>query len=109
MTSISVGKPVVTLINVFTVEPSDQQNLVDLLVKATQKTMHNLPGFVSANIHKSLDGRHVANYAQWRREADFRAMLADPEAQVHMKAAGAIARFEPGLYRVAFCDSRDVE
>jgi hypothetical protein len=109
MTRISVDKPVVTLINVFSVEPNNQQSLVDLLVEATQQTMHNLPGFVSANIHKSLDGRHVANYAQWRREEDFRVMLANTEAQVHMRAADSIAHAEPRLYRVAFCDSVENE
>lgn len=105
MTTISVDQPVVTLINVFTVEPERQQELVDLLVDATRKTMSRLHGFVSANIHVSLDGRHVANYAQWTSEADFRAMLSDPEAMVHMQAAAAIARYEPQLYRVAFCDA----
>ena len=106
VTTISVEQPVVTLINVFTVDPERQQELVDLLVAATRETMAGLPGFVSANIHQSLDGRHVANYAQWRSEHDFRAMLTDPEAVVHMRAAAAIARFEPQLYHVAFCDVR---
>jgi hypothetical protein len=59
----TIRKDVVTLINVFAVEPQDQQRLVDLLIEATEKTMKGLPGYVSANFHRSLDGRHVANYA----------------------------------------------
>ncbi len=43
----------------------------------------------------------MANYAQWRRQEDFEAMLGDPEAQSHMRAAAALATFEPALYRVA--------
>ena len=35
MTRISQDQDVVTLINVFTVAPEDQQRLVDLLVEAT--------------------------------------------------------------------------
>ena len=31
------------------------------------------PGFISATFHKSLDGRHVFNYAQWQSEADLHA------------------------------------
>jgi hypothetical protein len=27
-----------------------------------------MPEFVSANIHKSVDGTRVANYAQWRSQ-----------------------------------------
>ena len=41
----------VTLVNVFYVEPENQQKLVDVLVKATETVMKHLPGFISANIH----------------------------------------------------------
>jgi hypothetical protein len=65
MMIVSKDNKVVTLINVFTVEPEKQQTLVGMLVEATDKTMkHYLPGFVSATIHKSADGVRVANYAQ---------------------------------------------
>lgn len=64
MTTISKDNQVITLINVFTVEPENQQRLVEMLVEATEKTMKHLPGFVSANIHKSSDGVRVTNYAQ---------------------------------------------
>jgi hypothetical protein len=39
MTTISKDNRVVTLINVFTVEPENQQKLADMLVEATEKTM----------------------------------------------------------------------
>jgi heme-degrading monooxygenase HmoA len=70
MATIAKHNDVVTLINVFTVAPHEQQRLVEVLVDATQSVMRKQPGFVSANIHRSLDGRRVTNYAQWRsREA----------------------------------------
>ena len=74
-TTIRPGTEPVTLINVFTVEPAQQQRLIDLLDEATEQVMRHLPGFVSANIHASLDGTRVTNYAQWRRKDDFEAML----------------------------------
>jgi hypothetical protein len=52
---------VITLVNVFTVEPNKQQRLVDLLINATEKVMSQQEGFISANIHKSLDGTRVVN------------------------------------------------
>ena len=104
MTTIAEGRDLVTLINVFTVEPETQQQMVDLLVEATETVINRLPGFVSANIHKSLDGTRVANYAQWRSREDFEAMLANPEAAAHMRAAAQIARFDAHLYEVAFID-----
>ena len=57
MTTISTERDVVTLINVFTVAPADQQRLLVLLVEATESVMKRSPGFVSANLHKSIDGR----------------------------------------------------
>jgi heme-degrading monooxygenase HmoA len=105
MVTIAKDNDVVTLINVFTVAPEDQQRLVDVLVEATQAVMKNQPGFVSANIHKSLDGTRVANYAQWRSKEAFEAMLRDREAAEHMGEAARIAEsFEPHLYEVSFVD-----
>jgi quinol monooxygenase YgiN len=100
MTKISEENNVVTLINVFTVESENQQRLVDLLIEATEKTMKNLPGFVSANIHNSADGVRVANYAQWRRREDFEAIFNNPEATAHMKPIMEIAKFDAHLYEV---------
>ena len=85
MATIAKDNKCVTLINVFTVEAKDQQRLVDMLREATEKTMKNLPGFISANIHKSFDGVRVANYAQWCSREDFEAMLKNPQATAHMK------------------------
>src|SRR3546814_13742244 len=64
--------------------------------------MKHRVGFISANIHRSLDGGRVANYAQWRTKADFEAMLADPACQEHMKAEADLAdSFDPVLYTVS--------
>jgi heme-degrading monooxygenase HmoA len=101
MATIDKGRDVLTLVNVFTVKPADQDKLVQLLIEATEKTMKRLPGFISASIHKSLDGGKVVNYAQWRSKQDFEAIKHNPEAAVHMKAAAALATFDPILCEVA--------
>ena len=52
------------LINVFTVNPDSQPQLIDLLHEATNQVIRHRPGsFISANIHASLDGTRVVNYA----------------------------------------------
>jgi heme-degrading monooxygenase HmoA len=63
MAKISRENKIITLINVFTVEKKDQQKLVDMLKEATE-IIKRLPGFISTNIHNSLDGIRVINYAQ---------------------------------------------
>src|SRR6266516_7430255 len=103
MTTITTDKSLVTLINVFTVSPETQQRLVDLFIEATQRTMRNQPGYVSANIHKSLDGTRVTNYAQWRSPEDFEAIGKNPEVAVHMRAVLLFATsFEFYFYEVFF-------
>ena len=105
MTTISTEQDVVTLINVFTVNPEDQQHLVDVLAKASETAMRELPGYISANLHKSLDGTKVTNYAQWRSHEDYEAMLNNSEAAPHMREAAELAeKFEPYLYDVSFVD-----
>jgi heme-degrading monooxygenase HmoA len=101
MPTISKDNKVATLINVFTVEPGNQQKVVDMLVQTTEKAMKHIPGFVSASIHKSLDGVRVVNYAQWRSKADWEAMMGSPEAQKHMKPFFEIAKVDFHLYEVA--------
>jgi heme-degrading monooxygenase HmoA len=70
--TIEQDSKVTTLINVFTVEPKNQQHLVDLLIETTERVMSQQEGFISANIHKSLDGTRVVNYAQWRSKKALR-------------------------------------
>ena len=100
MATIEKGRKLMTLVNVFTVSPKKQAALVDLLVRATEETMRHLPGFISASIHRSLDGTKVINYAQWRSDADFAALQKDSRARAHMQAAAEIASFEPTICEV---------
>ena len=103
-TTIQAGSGLMTLINVFTVAPEQQQELLDVLVEATENVMRRLPGFVSANLHRSDDGTRVVNYAQWRSRADFEAMLRNPEARPHMAQAAALAGFDPIVCEVAYVE-----
>jgi heme-degrading monooxygenase HmoA len=107
MANIEKGRDILTLVNIFTVKPEDQQRLVERLIQATESTMKHQPGFVSASIHKSFDGARVVNYAQWRSREDFEAMRRSPAARPHMEAAAAMAEFDPILCEVA--DSISVE
>ncbi len=100
MSTITPGDTVCTLINVFTVTPEDQQRLIDALDEATARVMRLLPGFISANIHKGLDGTRVTNYAQWASRDAFEAMLHVPDARTHMEEVTRIASAEPYLYEV---------
>jgi quinol monooxygenase YgiN len=92
-------KPI-TLINIFKVLPANQQRLIELLTRATENSVRNAPGFISARLHRSVDGTKVAMYAQWRSGEDYAAMRADPAPLPYLKEALEIATFEPGMYEV---------
>lgn len=100
-TTITTQNDVMTLVNVFTVDPARQDELVELLIEATDAVMCDLPGFVSANIHRSADGTRVVNYAQWRSVDDFDAMRSNPQAVPHMKRAAELAQFDPIVCEVS--------
>jgi quinol monooxygenase YgiN len=100
MPAIAKGSELLTLINIFTVEPANQQELIDLLVAATETSVRHVEGFVSAILHRSLDGTKVAMYAQWRSVADYQAMRGNPIASPYLQKALALARFDLGMYEV---------
>ena len=99
MTTLDPNDGYVVLINTFKVKPDRAEELLQALSRATEHGMRQRPGFVSANLHMSQDRRYVANYAQWRSQADLDAMMADPASRVHMREAAAIATsFDPIYY-----------
>ena len=101
MTTLDPTAGYVILINTFTVEPSKAEDLVSALSRATQEGMRQRPGFVSANLHVSLDKRHVTNYAQWRSQEDLDNMMKDPAARTHMQEIARLAiSFEPIYYEL---------
>ena len=69
MTTISKDNKLLTLINVFTVEPAKQQELVTLLIHATESSVRYTAGFISASLHRQSrrhKGRNVRAVAQSR-------------------------------------------
>jgi len=98
-TVIRTGNGVV-LINVFTVAPELQQTLIDLWQRATDDVMRHMPGFISANLHRSLDGTKVVNYAQWESMEAFNAMRQHPTSGEHVKALAEIGASAPILCEV---------
>jgi quinol monooxygenase YgiN len=100
MITIGANRKLVTLINVFTVEPTNQRQLLELLARATQTSVRHAPGFISASLHRGLDGTKVTMYAQWRSVEDYQAMRGNPAPLPYFQRALAIAKFDPGMYEV---------
>lgn len=93
-------KQPVVFINVFTVEPDKQSELVELLTMATQDSVRHAHGFISATLHRSLDGTKVTMYALWRSQEHYQAMRENPAPLPYLQRALAIATFDPGMYEI---------
>ena len=102
-TTIRAGGGVTTLVNVFTVEPDNQQKLVDLLKEGTASFFSRMPGFISSSVHRSKDGRRAVNYAQWLSVRDIEAFREDPNFAPYIQRISALAKSESIL-----CDVVDV-
>jgi quinol monooxygenase YgiN len=100
MTTISLNAKLVALINVFSVDPENQQRLLELLARATETSVRHAPGFVSSSLHRGLDGTKVTMYAQWRSIEDYQAMRENPAPLPYLQEALEIAKLEPGMYEV---------
>lgn len=101
MPVIRAQTPIVTQINVFTVPPGGQQALLDYLAKAAE-IAREVPGWISASLHRSLDGTRVVNYAQTENLDAARGVIEHLKARGLIEGNKALGEAHPGLYEVVF-------
>lgn len=90
-----------TVINTYSVAPERAHELLDLLVRATEQTLRDVPGFVSANFHVNLNATQIVNYAQWTSAEALAAAPDFPGVRDHIAEAGAVAdSFAPLQYKL---------
>jgi quinol monooxygenase YgiN len=92
--TITVTNEVTTLVNVFTVEPENQQKLIELLQENTGNVICGLDGWISTSLIAAKDGRRVAIYSQWRDLASVAAMRANPDMKAYFPKIAAIATLD---------------
>ena len=102
-TAIRIGADVTTLVNVFTVEPENQQQLVQVLKEGTESFFSKQPGFISSSVLTSKDGRRAINYSQWRSTKDIESFRGHPYFAPYVQRIVALAKSESIL-----CDVVDI-
>jgi quinol monooxygenase YgiN len=93
-TTIAVTKEVTTLINILTVEPENQQKLIELLRDNTENVVSRLDGWMSTSFIAAKDQRHVVIYSEWRDFASVEAMRANPDMVAYFPRMAALAAFD---------------
>lgn len=105
MPIIRANSGIVTQINVFTVPPGGQEPLLDFLQHAAM-VASDVPGWLSASLHRSQDGTRVVNYAQSESPAAAQAVIAHLRARGLIDGNKAFGQAQPGLYDVVFTHER---
>lgn len=77
MMTIAPDRPVYTVVTLFATKPENQETFLSAF-KLSIQGMKKHPGFVAACVHRSLDGRTILNYLQWRSQADFETFVHRP-------------------------------
>ena len=81
----------VTLINVLSVEPQKQRQLVDLLRENTEEIIKTLKGWIATNLIASTDGKQVVIHSQWETLTDIEAMRSDRRMVAYFPKIAALA------------------
>lgn len=105
MPTVAKNNEVITVIVIFTVEPERQQELIDTIISFSD-TVKQQPGFVSASLHKSLDGVKVANYAQWKSQSDYKAFVNNNDVQALGAKLSEFPRPDSHVYEVVISESK---
>lgn len=99
---ITANNEMMTLANLFNVEPQNQEELIKILQGGAETLLSKQPGYISASVHRGQDGKHALVYSQWRSREDFHAAVTNPALQQYFARVREIATFEPIGYDVTY-------
>jgi heme-degrading monooxygenase HmoA len=101
-TTISVDSNLVTIINKFSVEAENQKRLLKPL-DDLREVVEKLPGFISANVHRSLDGTRVVSYAQWNSKKEYQAVYTNSQTIPILDEIQKVSKFTWNVFEVIYC------
>jgi len=87
----------VVLINVYKCDPARQDELMDRLTVMVGVQKY-LDGFISATLHRGLNGKTAAVHGVWGSREQWKAMARHPAIVAAMEPIMGLATFEPNLY-----------
>lgn len=81
MAVIDQYRNILTVVAIYELDPSQVDEHVNELKSFVLNVAKGQPGFISSNLHVSLDKKRVVNYSQWKSEADYNDFWAKEEVQ----------------------------
>lgn len=101
MPAIEKNATYVTFINTFRCRPADQDEVVRINADIIDHVAVRQPGFVSATVHRSLDGTRVINYLQWETAEDLARMQRSAGFQAVAGRLAGLVEFDPHQCEIA--------
>ncbi|MGD1859042.1 MAG: antibiotic biosynthesis monooxygenase family protein [Leptolyngbyaceae cyanobacterium] len=106
MVAIDLENRLTTVIVLFRVQET-QQAVAIAQIKQLFAIAKQQAGFVSANLHRSLDGVKIANYAQWTSAAALEKFKALPEVQTRWtELQSLVEEADSHVYEVVASESK---
>jgi heme-degrading monooxygenase HmoA len=102
MPHIGTENQPVTQITFIESEPDQQAEALSLMQERA-RFMARQPGFVSISLHRSLDGRRIVNYIQWKNRESLRSAHEAPEFRKEWGRLNQVTdEIDPNPYEVAY-------
>ena len=102
MPIIRTESQLVTQITLIETEPEKQAEALSLMQERA-RFMTRQPGFVSITLHRSLDGRRLVNYIQWKNAELLRSAHESPEFRKEWGHFTQVTdEIDPNLYEVEY-------
>lgn len=93
------------IIGVTTFKVKDKTNferVVEMLIEATEQILSRHEGFISSEIHKSLDRNRVQMYVIWKSKDVIEKLLKDPRMIIHINDIDRLASVDRSLYEMVY-------
>ena len=106
MPTIFKNNPVLAQIDIFAIQPEQQQALVDSVIDYVNTVLKQQPGFIADAIHRSRDGERVVNYVQWKSQDDYEAYIRNSNLSLATKLS-AFPTPDSHLYEIFISEPAD--
>ena len=89
------------LLNILTVDPINQGQLLEMLRDNTDTVFRTPDGWISTTLIESEDGTRIVIHSQWRDTAAVEVMRSDPRMVAYFPKLAALASFDSVVGEVA--------
>ena len=80
----------------------NQAPLIDTLKSFSNGFVEKQPDFISANVHRSFDGKRVVSYAQWKSKEAYQLIYTNVDALPYLDKIKNVSKFSWNLYDVVY-------